>query len=352
VPSLIFVGTCVSERLVLVGNAGGTNVGWSLWKAAQEKGLEGEFCDARTAFAGPRLLARLSWWLRRRRPLRLDRFSREVVAGCRRLRAAWLLSTGLAPLTAAALEELGRMGIRRLNFLTDDPWNPAHRAPWFFRALPAYDVVFSPRRANLPDLCSAGCRYVEYLPFGFDPCLSFPEPAGPRQETPEPAADVMFAGGADRDRVPYIARLHHDGFRVAVFGDYWERFPETRRCSRGHAPPDLLRRATAEAKVALCLVRRANRDGHVMRSFEIPAMRACMLTEDTDEHRQIFGPDGQRVVYFRSLDEMTGKLRWLLDRPDERARLAAAAHRLIAVEGKNTYRDRLETMFSLIGEHR
>ena len=94
------------------------------------------------------------------------------------------------------------------------------------------------------------------------------------------------------------------------------------------------------------LVRRANRDGHVMRSFEIPAIGTCMLTEYTEEHAAIFGEDGKNVVYFRTLEGMVSRLRWLLEHDDERQRLAGAAHQLI-VGGKNTYRDRLETMLEV-----
>jgi spore maturation protein CgeB len=104
--------------------------------------------------------------------------------------------------------------------------------------------------------------------------------------------------------------------------------------------------AISTAKVALCLVRRANRDGHVMRTFEVPAIGACMLTEDTEEHREIFGEEGKAVVYFRPILEMIEKLRWLLDHDDERQRLAEAAYRLI-VNGRNTYKDRLLTMLEL-----
>ena len=41
------------------------------------------------------------------------------------------------------LGAIGRLGIERINFLTDDPWNPAHHAPWFMKALPEYDEVFT-----------------------------------------------------------------------------------------------------------------------------------------------------------------------------------------------------------------
>jgi spore maturation protein CgeB len=80
-----------------------------------------------------------------------------------------------------------------------------------------------------------------------------------------------------------------------------------------------------------------------MRTFEVPAIGACMLTEDTQEHREIFGEEGQAVVYFRSKSEMVEKLRWLLGHDHERERLASAAHELIT-NGRNTYKDRLLQM--------
>jgi spore maturation protein CgeB len=133
------------------------------------------------------------------------------------------------------------------------------------------------------------------------------------------------------------------GFDVALYGGYWERYPSTAPFARGYADLPTLRKAIGAAKVALCLVRRANRDGHCMRSFEVPAIGACMLTEDTVEHREIFGEDGRAVVYFHTRDEMVDKLRWLLAHDEERRRLADAA-RLLITAGGNTYRDRVEAM--------
>jgi spore maturation protein CgeB len=111
----------------------------------------------------------------------------------------------------------------------------------------------------------------------------------------------------------------------------------------GHRPPEALCTLTAAAKVNLCLVRRANRDGHVMRSFEIAALGGCMLAEDTSEHREIFGPDGEAVVYFRSAQEAAERARTLLAEPSERARLSAAVRARI-LGGPHSYRDRLASI--------
>ena len=336
------------KRILLVGNPDVVHVGAHLHQAAESVGLCVRFSDSRRAFAGPAWLVKFNWRVRGHRPLRLRVFSQEVVHACREFRPLWMLATGLAPLEASALQAIGQFGVRRLNYLTDDPLNPAHRSPWFLKALPHYDHIFSPRRANMEDLRRLGCPTVSYVPFAYAPGLHFPEPSTTAEEQTQFAAEVVFAGGADCDRVPYMAALIRAGFKVALYGGYWERYRETKAHARGHADPQTLRKAISGAKVALCLVRRANRDGHVMRTFEVPASGACMLVEDTEEHREIFGEGGKAVVYFRDVDDMIEKLRWLLVHDDERQRLAQATYHLIT-QGKHTYRDRLMTMLALAG---
>jgi spore maturation protein CgeB len=278
------------------------------------------------------------------RPPRLLAFARDVVSEASQVGAGTVLTTGLCPVTAAALVALGRMGVRRLHYSTDDPWNARQRARWFLRALPHYDTVFTTRRANLQDFRALGCRAVRYLPFGYDPLL-FHAASASEAAVPEFRSRVLFVGGADRDRVPLIETLVAAGVPVTLYGDYWTRYPGTRQRTRGHARPETVRLATAAADVCLCLVRRANRDGHVMRSLEIPAVGACMLVEDTEEHRDLFGDDGQTVRYFDSSSAMVDIARRLLGDPPERARLAEAVHRRIT-SGGHTYRDRLVTMLA------
>ena len=154
---------------------------------------------------------------------------------------------------------------------------------------------------------------------------------------------MLFVGGADGERVPFIAALGRLGVKVAVYGDYWSRYPETRACHRGYGDIETLRKATSEAKVNLCLVRRANRDGQVMRSYEAAAIGACMLVEDTPEHRELFGADGEAVVYFRTIEDMVRRLHHLLEAPEERSRLRGAVQHRIET-GHHTYDDRLHSM--------
>lgn len=334
----------MTQRLLIVGNAGGTHVGASLLRAAQRAGLAAELLDAAAAFGGPAWRRRLSWHLLGHRPPRLGAFGRDLVAAARRGSANVLISTGQCPVGDDVLRELKRMGVTRLHYSTDDPWNPTARGGWFLRTLPLYDRVFTTRRANLADLAALGCPAPQYLPFAYDDTLFFHGPVTAERRAAL-ASRVLFVGGADADRMPMVLALAEAGIGVALHGAYWERDARTRPFARGQADPATLRQATLAADVNLCLVRRANRDGHVMRSYEIPAIGGCMLVEDTAEHRALFGEDGAAVRYFRDTADLVERARELLDQPQLRVRLAQAAHERITRRG-NTYRERLATMLA------
>lgn len=326
-------------KLALVGSFGGTHLGGSFSRAAHGLGIESVIFDVNEAFSGPRLLRTLSWRLGGHRPPRLNRFSEQVAASCLQMRPDILIALGTASLTHATVRRLSSAGVICMAFCSDDPFNKTQRADWHLAALPAYDVVFTPRRANISDLRALGCSDVRYLPFGYDESLfGTATDEGVTQDL-----DVLFVGGADQDRVEFMREFLHSGLRIGLVGGYWDRFPETQPYALGFKTPRELCAITAEAKVNLCLVRRANRDGHVMRSFEIPAAGGCMLAEDTSEHRELFGPDGDSVMFFRNPKDAAERAALLVAAPSERKRLAAAL-RARVVGPQNTYGARLVTM--------
>ncbi|HEY2483240.1 MAG TPA: glycosyltransferase [Caulobacteraceae bacterium] len=330
-------------KIAIVGAFHGTHVGGSLARAAEALGYETLRFDTAGAWRGPRALTALRWRVDDRKPLRLARFSRSVVDSCRAERPDVLIATGAAALTADAVRDVRALGARCLNYSTDDPWNPAARAEWYLCALPAYDAVCTTRRANLEDFRRLGCRTVRYLPFAYDEVLFAPV----TNSNTTASHDVLFVGGGDPDRVTFMSEFMRDGTAVALVGGNWDRYPATRQHALGLKGPDELRTLTAAAKVNLCLIRRANRDGHVMRSFEIAALGGCMLAEDTAEHREIFGPDAECVIYFRSAAEAAAHARALLVDTREQERLRAAV-RARMVGGGHTYRDRLRSMLDAV----
>jgi spore maturation protein CgeB len=333
-------------KLAIVGSFDGTHVGGSLWRAAMYLGIDTAKFDVSDA-AGHRILRAALWRFGDRRLPRMNQFSRSIVGACRQSKPEVLIATGAAPLTNSALRTLRAMGIVCVNYSTDDPWNAVLHASWHLRLLPQYDVIFTTRRANLANFVDIGCGNVHYLPFGYDEWLWCRR--APILDGRPP--DVLLVGGADRDRVAFMTEFLRTGPRVTLVGGYWERFRSVRPYALGQRSPEALCALTAAAKVNLCLVRRANRDGHVMRSFEIAAVGGCMLAEDTSEHRDIFGPDGEAVVYFRTAREAAERAHLLLADPAERVRLSHAVRARI-LAGGHAYRDRLVSIMEAAARSR
>lgn len=325
-------------RVLVVGSTGGSHIGGSLFRAGAELGIEMAFLDVDEAWHLGTTLQRLFWHGLGRRPIHLKRFSESVLRHCRDFSPDLIVATGHAPITGETLAKCRAAGSYCVNYSTDDPFNRQMHMPWFMRALPEYDMIFTPRRVNIAELRTC-CRRVEYLPFGYDPQLFFRDPEQPIDET----WDLFFAGNAEPSRMAYIESAVAAGINVSLYGNYWGQSKVTRSISRGHADIPTLRKGIADSRLALCLVRHQNRDGHSMRTFELAACGACMVVEDTIEHRQIFGEDGENVAYFRTPAQMVEKARELLNNEPTRRRLRMNAHAHIT-HGKNTYVDRLQTM--------
>lgn len=186
------------------------------------------------------------------------------------------------------------------------------------------------------------------MPFGYAP----EEHHAPREVTTEDRSRwghlVAFIGGADRDRVSAVRALIRAGVPVGLWGGYWKEHPDLAPHAHGHADEEQCRRIVASAGANLCLVRRANRDGHSMRSYELPAIGGCLVVEETEDHRRLFG--AQESAVFINLDSpgWPQKVSELLKAPEQvRAEMRLAATRAVA-NASNTYASRLVAMLEEI----
>jgi len=339
-------------RILLAFNGEFFHVGAFFRKALEEMGHSFLFLDDREYFqvldrslvhkAAARLLGK---------PLTYSRFNRDLAESARRFRPQLVLIGKGAYVAPGTLERIQReTGAVLANFSSDDPFNPAVSTRDILEGIPHYDLYVCTKRAILDDVHRAGCAHAVFVPFAYEPALHFPEKPATPEEEQRFSSDVVFAGGADRDRFPYFETLLEKlpGVRLHLYGGFWERHPRLRRRHRGMALGRDYRLAIGGAKIAPCLVRRANRDGHVMRTFEIPACGGFLLAERTAEHLEFFEED-KEAAYFSSPEEMADKVRYYLNHEAERVRLAQAAHRRVVAE-RHTYRHRLEQILALVCE--
>jgi hypothetical protein len=336
-----------TKKIAIAGAFAGPHIGGSLKRAALARGWKVVALDSAGVQSANRVLAALAYRFFDKRPWGIAGYSRAVVATCARERPDVLIVTGTAPVPARALKRIQNLGVVTLNYSTDDPWSHFSQSRWHIRALQAYDVVCTTRRANVDDFAAIGCRHVHYLPFGYDEFLV----GGAERPKAVHKNEVLFVGGADRDRAVFISEFLRYFPAVSLVGAYWDHYPAVARHWRGSLPPEEVRLLTEAAGVNVCLIRRANRDGHVMRSYEVAAMGGCMAVEDTPEHRAIFGEDGDCVRYFSTPKELADVVRTLLADATLRARLSGAVKQRI-LSGRNAYGDRLVQMIAFVEEYR
>lgn len=329
-------------KLLLIAQFSPTDVGTHLLEAAKALGLDPDDVDFRGAFGSRVLYRRVARKLIGDWPRHAIRFNRELQARLKSGGVDCLLSTGKAPVLASTIRLANAQGVRTVNYTTDDPWNRSVGTWWYRRALGEYGVIATPRSATIPQLQARFGGRVLSVPFAYSPCAHFPSGVidGRRD-----LGDVLFVGYGDRDRIPFFDALHRARIRPLLYGGGWDRSRTLRRYHRGRAGLEEQRRLYSEVPVSVCLVRRANRDEHVMRTFEAAAMGACLVMEDTHEHRSVFGPDGEAVLYFNSVESMVQACVRLLDNAPLRDRLRLEAARRVR-EGSHSYADRLSTMLT------
>lgn len=331
-----------ARPVLLVGNGGPGEIGGYFARALCALGYRCFFIDESRHFAPPK-----TRWLGRAldramlRPVEIRRFNELIARRAAESRPAVVIVVSGRHIQRATLQRVRDTGARLVAFATDNPLVPGRSRDNLRECFAEYDVYASPRRSSLAALGAAGCRRPVHIRFGYEPGVHYAQsPAEPRW-----SSDVVFIGGADEDRVRMFEPLAAgNGLVMRLYGRGWGRTPLERHAG-GEIFEHEFRFAMTGAKVAPCLVRRSNADGHVMRSFEIPACRQFMLAERTEEHLELF-EDGVHAAYFDGPDELRDKALYYLRHPSERERMARACHDLVT-SGHHTYRDRVREMMSM-----
>lgn len=306
---------------------------------------EAEFSPAKFAIYFDKVFRRFSG----RRPLGYWKLNRRFMNVALAFRPDVVLITCgklLSPATIRSVKET--TGALLVNYATDDPFNGAVNTPMFKKGIPYYNVYACTKKAIIDDVREAGCANAVYLPFAYKPEIHFPERAQNSEERKRYSSDIVFIGGCDRDRLPHIAGMLRamPDLRLHLYGGFWNRHPAFRKYYRGFALGREFRLAVGGAKIVLNLVRRANRDDHVMRTFEIPACGGFMLADRTEEQCSFLAED-KEASYFTSTDEMIDRIRYYLVHDSERRQIAEAGYHRIT-SGRNTYGDRLKTIIEIV----
>ncbi len=164
---------------------------------------------------------------------------------------------------------------------------------------------------------------------------------------PLPAAQcryqVSFVGSAYGNRRRWIEELARRGVNVECYGYGWPKGPVAANDIPRIVRESIISLNFGDSGMHL-------RGLHLYRSrqikarvFEVPGAGGFLLTEAAEGLEQFFR-DGEEIAVFGSADQLAEKIRYYLDRPGERDRIAVAGHERTARE--HTYTRRFETLLA------
>lgn len=309
-------------------------------------GVDVERLDSRAGeTAAPSLYQQVRWKLRW--PVDVHGENEELLEAAARNRPDVVIIDNSRVIHRPTLRKLRELGIAALVYYTPDDIIGRHNLSWpLLLTFPEWDVFFTTKTFNISELAARGVRLPALIGKAFDPKLHQPLA---REEVGEDFErwDLVFVGTYERHRCASINQLARRGMRVVVYGNGWPKSSTAQGVDLRPATYERdYGRAMHTGKIALCFLRKLNRDRITQRTMEIAGMARPMLAEKTDEHDAHF-VDGSEYLGFADDDELVAKASLLLGDECARARIAKAAS-IRSLASSYSTRDRAAEMLSII----
>jgi spore maturation protein CgeB len=256
------------------------------------------------------------------------KLNREVLRQCAAHNPDLLWVDNKSFLQRATLLKLRKVNpaIRIIQVITDDLG--ARPAAWRLTRAHAscFDVHFVQRVVNINELYACGARRVAICHRSYDPDFHRPIVLS-EEDKRQFHTPVGFIGTHEAEREAMIVFLIKQGIPVQVTGNDWpgkKYWSVIRPYYQGPSVygEDYIKRING-MDIALHFLRHGNRDEQDSRTFEIPACGVFMLAERSELHQQLFEANTE-AVFFDNREELLQRIIEYKQRPDERARIAAA----------------------------
>jgi spore maturation protein CgeB len=284
---------------------------------------------------------------------RADRawLNRRLQAFARRIRPDVLIILGGELVETETVHLSKAEGAAAILWTIDAPWNFEP----ILRAAPVYDQVFCQGTEAIELLRQSGIEGARWLPMACDPECHHP-PGRSGGENGEQGHDVVFVGSYYPVREQFFAGLAGSDF--AIWGPGWEKLPKVsplRMHWKGaHTAPPAWIRIYGASRIVLAVHYRdpAGRFPVYQSSPRVFEAMACGAFVLSDRQRDVFGlfREGEHLACFGDTAELADKVRYYLDNPDERERIARQGMETVLRD--HTYANRLETLLGAAGRCR
>ena len=159
--------------------------------------------------------------------------------------------------------------------------------------------------------------------------------------------DLSFVGMAYGNRTKWVSMLADRGIHVNCFGYGWEN-----GVVEATSIPEIIRKSRISLNFGdsnwMLKGLWPYRSRQVKaRVFEVPGYGGFLMTESAEHLENFYEPD-REIVLFNTIDDLAKKIRYYLDHPERRDKIAMAGHR--RTRQTHTYDNRFEKLLRLAND--
>ena len=240
------------------------------------------------------------------------------------------------------LSELGYVYL--VHLLSDSPFGMYEsRKKIVLDSLPLFDLVFIFAKPLVPVLYQLGAKRVERLPFGYCKYTHF---ISDKIEEPKFPESVYYFGTWTPEIEKWLMPLKE--FDLHIEGNFWKNAKDPKLNEIGtkhnHSADRNMALMARKAGVVINFTRASHGCFHTMKTFELTAAGACVVSNYSDEQAEFFAAD-YAMIYFNTAVEMVKNVSDLLSIKEKNTELRNNA---LTESLKNSYHRRGKQIIDLL----
>jgi spore maturation protein CgeB len=275
----------------------------------------------------------------------LQRLNKSLVQVVKQKKPDMCLIVGGHSILPKTVSEIKKMGIPISLWTTDAPVNFQN----IREAAPFYDFLFCAGTEALDIFREQGLTNSLWLPFGCDPNLHKPIALN-ADDQKQYAKDVVFVGSFYHNRAKILESVAD--LNIGVWGPYWSKLekssPLKSKAVSIKMNYDQWVKIFNAAKINIVI---HYQDGKVPchqaspKLFESMAC-GCFVLTDRQKDAQVLFKDKEHLVFFDNENDLRSKIKYYLDHPGERQRIAQAGYAEVIT--RHTYQERLKIILDVL----
>lgn len=216
-----------------------------------------------------------------------------------------------------------------ISYQWDDPFYSSedqegiddYRRKNFENSMHDYDHIFVFDKHYVGEIKKRGVTNASYLPLATDEevyrAIELKD-----AEKDIYGYDVCFVGMPYHNRVETLNSLKD--FNIGVFGDYWERYLRKMhgKYFKGKANGKKVLKLYVASKIVLNIHHPQSVYGLNTRTFDIPSCGSFQIVDYKKGLQELFDI-GKEIICYQSIDELIELVRYYLDHPEDRKKIAA-----------------------------